>query len=99
MDHPFGFGSNGDITCLYSIRKRINWLRSLRLDDDIFGKGLESHSARLHYRNGNMTCFPGLDVSYDAGFACMCSADDIALSAVYQLARWFGFHRYCSIVF
>ncbi len=74
-------------------------LSGLRFDDDIFGKCLECHSALLHHRNRNMSRFPSLNVAYDTGFARMCSADDIALGAVYQLAGWFGFHHYFSIEF
>ena len=54
----------------------------LRLDDNIFGKSFESLAIRLYYGNGNITGFPGFDISYNAGFAGMHAADDIALSAV-----------------
>jgi hypothetical protein len=29
-----------------------------------------------------MTCFPGLDISYGAGFACVRAADDLASGTV-----------------
>ena len=74
-------------------------LGGLRFDDNIFGQGLESHSALLHNRNRNMPRFPRLYVAHDTGFARMCSADDVALGAVYQLVGWFGFHHYFSIEF
>ena len=49
---------------------------------DILRKGFESLSVWLYYCDGNITGFPGFDVSYDAGLACMDAADDFALNAV-----------------
>src|SRR5260370_15200502 len=63
-----------------------------RLCHDISGKCLESFSICLHARNGNMTRFPGLDLSYDAALACMYTADNFALGPVSELPSWFRLH-------
>lgn len=72
-------------------------LGSLRLNYDIFRQGLESLPVRLDYGNGDIAGFPGLDISYDAGFANMDSADDFAFGAVFEFARWLRFHLCRSI--
>jgi hypothetical protein len=50
--------------------------------DYIFGEGLEALSVGLDDGNGNITGFASFDISYDAGFAFVCAADDFALGTV-----------------
>jgi hypothetical protein len=57
------------------------------LNNDILGKGLESLSVCLHDCNGYMASLPGLDISYGARLARVCTANDRALSAVSQCRR------------
>ena len=46
-----------------------------------------------------MTSFTGVDVSYDARFACMRTADDLAMCAVFDFAHSLRFHFHGSTLF
>lgn len=45
-----------------------------------------------------VTGFAGVDVSYDARFACMRTADDFAMCAVFDFARSLRLHFHGSIL-
>jgi len=67
---------------------------SLHLNNDISCQGFESLSIWLDYSDGYMAGLAGVDVPYDARFACMYAAEDIASSAVPKFAWWFSLHFY-----
>jgi hypothetical protein len=46
------------------------------LSDNILGKSLKPLSVCLFDGDCNVARFAGLDISYGARFACMCSADN-----------------------
>ena len=52
---------------------------------DISGKRLTSFAIRLEHCYGHMAGLARLDVSYDARFARMGAADDVASGAVFQI--------------
>src|SRR4051812_27294499 len=56
--------------------------RSLCLDLDIFGQGLEPPAVGLHHGNGNKTGLSGFDILNSTGFAFVCAGIDFALGAV-----------------
>ena len=72
--------------------------RLIGLNDNIFGQCFESISTRLKHSDGYVTGFTGVDVSYDARFACMRPADDLAMCAVFDFARSLCFHFHGSIL-
>ena len=54
---------------------------------NILGEGLESRSILLNHGDGHMTGLAGVDVRDGAGFAGMCAADNLAVSAVFKTPR------------
>ena len=77
----------------------IAWLGDgCRLEDNILRQSFEALATRLHDRDRYVSGFAGVDVSYNAGFACVHATSDLALSAVFEFSQLFSFHLYCWIL-